>query len=823
MAHHHCRGRQASETAGLKRRETALRNSKSPLRAGKRCMKSVGIAGDFFRFGVGQPKTLNWFFGLLTIAFGDISDAEFIRIEVADEPDAFKGELGNEQYWARYVKDRDLAWAATYAHEGIETLDIFNRKLDQLRQFDFVIGFELSPALKRFLHKNGVKYVCFYNHPIRFLPDLCFGATSNDARAFEALKQYELPRREIDVAVKRLSAAYARVRSTPFLLPNEAPLIFGQTARDASIIKAGQFAKLSDFQDALAEKLASFDAVSFIEHPYRGRDVDAIKLLRSDLGKTVISCRGNNYGLLFCNRETVPLSITLSSSMGIEASVLGIDSHFLLGDPRKRYLLPEVDQEEFLTLGHGVLETSLWKQILFSAKDGGLPTDRGFYFGDNFIRNTLEAWSFKSIQNGVSIERSRRRLFPSALASAEMIDRYCAQMIEDSYLANRDRQKLLDMAEAANVDISVAPLLPAVGRPLQIEPRGGAENDYAMKGFHDPEDWGVWSSSPLASIQIPVARNHGRPVNVRLRITLKMFGNLPWIARFVKIAVNGRAVGAIFTKPSEIDVFSIEFNTIIDGNILEVSFETSRQQPPSEFIVGVQDNRSLGFGLCAIGVRIDEDAYPLMDDSAQPEHWFFWNADETDHGLVPPLEINGPIPDLSNLSEFFRLFQLKEMTWTRERQKIVEELKVLRSGLNDICTEIEGLLPPSDAAGARAEDDNAGLVTPTIFYLAQLKDRLEAQSQTHEVLRSGLNDIRTEIEGLLPPSDIIGAYGKDDDAELVTSTILNLTQLKGRLENQNQAYDAAKLAIAALSQRLAKLESVEKLLLSERAHRLKKS
>ena len=726
-------------------------------------MKNVAIAGDFFRFGVGQPKTLNWFFGLLSIAFGDIDDVNFVRLAVSDETDFFRRALGNEQQWVRYERNRDLAWAEIYDHANIESLEIFKENLDQLIQCDFVVGFELPPTLKRFLHENNVKYICFYNHPVRFLPDLCFGVTSNDADVLDILKKYELPNREINVAVKRLNAAYARLRSTPFLLPAGMPLILGQTACDASIIKAGQFAKLGDFEDVLAMKLTAFDAVCFIEHPHRGRDLDAINLLRGVLGKTVISCRGNNYGLLFCNRETAPLSIALSSSMGVEASILGIDSHFLLGDPRDRHLLPFVDQEYYFALGHNIFDKNMWNSIFFSEKFKISTYDSGFYLGENFIRNTLESWSFKAMKNGIEVEKSVRRLFPSALVSNEIIDDYLGEIVEDSHLVNRDRPKLLDMAGAAKVDMSVAPLLPTVGRPLQIEPREGVENDYPMKGFYGPENWGVWSSSPLSSIQIPVGRGHGRSTKIGLRITFKTFGDLPWIARFVKVVINGRAVGAVFATPSAIDTFSIEFEVLLERHILEISFETSKQQPPSEFIAGSQDNRPIGFGLCAIGVRIEENGCFFAEGGEQPDNWLLWNADRVSLATLPPFEVNGPMPDLSNLSGLFRLFQLKEMIWTREQQKIVGELDVQQSKLRDIRGEIKSLLSSFDIADAHDDDENMDPVTSTINSIARLKDRLIAQDQANEV---------------------------------------------------------AKIAVDSLSQRLAKLEGVEKLLLSERARRL---
>ena len=66
-----------------------------------------------------------------------------------------------------------MAWARRY--DGNE-VDAHAGFVGELEGVDVVVGFELPPAIKRVIHAQGVRYISFHIHALRFLPDLCLGA-----------------------------------------------------------------------------------------------------------------------------------------------------------------------------------------------------------------------------------------------------------------------------------------------------------------------------------------------------------------------------------------------------------------------------------------------------------------------------------------------------------------------------------------------------------------------------------------------------------------------------------------------------------------------
>lgn len=567
----------------------------------------VGFTCDFLRFVPQGDKVTNfqyrnlaWLTEILRVPLAQAGATSISTVVPSENFAVFKKELNSDTMLSKYVEDADAAWARSY--DTTEVL-VFESLLESLCRQDLIVGFEIAPSIKRHLHSMGKRYLSLYIHPIRYLRDLCFGVTTNCPDILRVINAYTIDKNGIDIQAGRFSGLFARLRLPACTLPTNVPLLIGQTKYDSALINNGNFSDWSDFRELIAGLLSTFDTVAFLEHPYQPNSAKTLEFLRNTLEKNVIATRGNSYGMIFNNRQA-PLVLTLSSSLAVEAESIGHTVRYLLNDPRRKFLLKGIDQPDFAMLAHSVLDANFWSAILKGTKEERQQHHRAdcFFLGDHFLRNSLETWSFRTLQHGLTIEPSIRTLIPSIVATPERLDQLtatCCGIDETESLTH-----LQAWSQARNNGIDFRRLEPPVAPSQRVElpintPEGA---HYLISGFHTPENWGVWSSERRSSLLIPFASAGSPYARIRIVLHIKIFAGIVNESPVLRLSTNNRSIGFVFFRPSHTDVQRVIIDLDAPPPFLQIDFEQTDVQSPS-ICSGSMDFRKLGFGLTRVTVE----------------------------------------------------------------------------------------------------------------------------------------------------------------------------------------------------------------------------
>lgn len=380
-------------------------------------IRRVAFTCDLMRFSVGpegyrhaQIGNMRWLLSVL----GGRTEWPRMGVQVhcvAPAPDieTLRRQVRSASVLHEYADDASGAWARRFDSTDF---DVRTGLADELLDSDLVIGFELPPGVRRMLHAHGHPYISFHIHPLRFLRDLCLGAATNCPALAAHLARVALPVGELNAQTKRFSALLARQAWPALELPDGWPLVLGQTACDAVLIERGRFADWPDFDAAVAHVLEGHDGCVLVEHPYRPDSAGIARHLRRLTGRTVVMTNANGYATLFHARPGTT-TLTLASSLGVEAQAVGLPTTFVLGDPRRRQLLGGVDVATTQALHHGLLEPSFWKS-LFAAPatpPRRLPARAAFALGDSYLRRSLDSWAYAALESGLGVVRARKWLF----------------------------------------------------------------------------------------------------------------------------------------------------------------------------------------------------------------------------------------------------------------------------------------------------------------------------------------------------------------------------------------------------------------------------
>lgn len=111
-----------------------------------------------------------------------------------------------------------------------------------------------------------------------------------------------------------------------------------------------------------------------------------------------------------------------------------------------------------------------------------------------------------------------------------------------------------------------------------------------LEGFHDVEEWGVWSSSAFCSVGV-VLPDGARPQSVEL--TFNTCGDEPFR---IEVFANGLPVGLTVDANRLGGPWRLALPDLRNGGLLWLSFRTSEPRAPSE-ISDSLDTRRLGLGL----------------------------------------------------------------------------------------------------------------------------------------------------------------------------------------------------------------------------------
>lgn len=501
-----------------------------------------------------------------------------VRAEVAAFFDGYRRVLSISP-WAGQVA-LDEVWTKNYEQST------FTAPLaDWLGDSDvMVIGFEIPPALKRFLTRCVIPYVSVRIGSHRFMRDLTFGMTSNNEKVGALLRQFMLGCDEIEAQVGYARATYAKKsREFPFSV-TDSLFFIAQLPSDASLITGGEFSRVWHFDDKCRALAKQFPTLIYLQHPNMPADGLELAYFRSIFSQ-VLAVTDAGYAAIFTLEGKNFL--TLSSSLGLEALSSGHSCDFLVRSPSSIGYSPGVDAVQYLELGHVSLSTSLWAQVLSavrprrfwqlvtvlaSIRRGRVQRTEAFSAGANLLRNSLESWGGKALAYGgplpvvgvnscspiTSINDANGRLVPRGEESNE--PEFCLEGGEQ-----------------------LAPLL--------------------HSGWHDYAQWGVWSNHE-AVLRIDSRWMMGRRFGVTLRGRVYINNSAP--SQELTIFVDGAMhFFSLVVEANATEDIKITIERVLHP-IMVIAICVSNVTSPKKLGVS-DDERDLGYGLRAILFRELDD------------------------------------------------------------------------------------------------------------------------------------------------------------------------------------------------------------------------
>ena len=591
-------------------------------------IQKVVFTCDLFRFRLGptgyrheQVTNLRWLCAVLGAQ--TLWPDWGVDVRVIEPPES-RAELEKMVKGKRvlddYEADSQMAWARRF--DGDE-IDVNVHFAEEVEGVDLVIGFELPPAMKRFLQGQGIRYISFHIHALRFLPDLCLGAVTNDLGMLSWLEQQALPDGAAEVHARRYMAQLRRHPFDALHIPDDWPLLIAQTARDSILIDKGRFADWPDFEDRIADLLQAHSGCVLLEHPFRADTGAIAQYLRARFDKTVLMTNANGYGVLFQSGR-LPAAITLSSSLGVEALTVGVPTTFLLGNPVHRMQLPGLDLGSAKALHHGVLAARQWKALFgvegTEAVLAGTPVEP-FELGHDYLRGGMDSWSYAQLQQGFSKARSRKVIYPSGdLTPAGSRD--LADLVNGEVPRSHGWEKH-EGAEhpVSGVEVIIADAPVNLGEH-RIVTAGDPWSNVGLEGFHAAESWGAWSAAHECSICIAVAPSwvllRGR---LRVRLSLRLYQALSARCPVCRVSYRGQTLALALFRPAGQKSIDVEFTVTPAESRCVIDVVLSDADSPYN-VTGASDTRTLGIGLCELEVQaLDAEAAEAVQPtgSSRPE------------------------------------------------------------------------------------------------------------------------------------------------------------------------------------------------------------
>jgi hypothetical protein len=515
----------------------------------------------------------------------------------------FARQLGMSGLAQQYLQDPQQAWVSSHDHAEPQTG--FGILYDRLAANTLVVGFELPPTMRRALSARGHRYVSVHIHPLRFLPDLLFGVYSNCPDLARLLSAHAFDPETVDQQVARMAARFARQDLVHSRLPPGCPLLIGQTRQDASLIAGGRFQNWADHGDALARLLHGHDTVAYIRHPHAAWPDDDLALVRDDLGKTVIAMTHNAYPVIMAGRLLGPV-ISLSSSVGVEAEAFGHAVHFLIADPRRKFLTAGVDHDEQVMIGHDFLTIGFWEKALCRSDNDAAKPKSPFCFGVDHVRSTLEAWSFTGLTGNERLPHATKILMPARNLERAAIDRLLADLVQPSARQELDRPGMLAAAEAGGATVRCLPPALASGQTWRWDRASEVLGLPGQDGLGSTEGDGAWFDGSECRIVLLLKRGATDEQTLSGELRLSFFRGLLDRYPVLLLRANGEPIAAVLHRGGDDPYVRLPFTVRLPaGATCTLTLSCSHSDQPAALGLG-SDTRRLGILLHAMAATVDD-------------------------------------------------------------------------------------------------------------------------------------------------------------------------------------------------------------------------
>jgi len=319
-----------------------------------------------------------------------------------------------------------------------------------------VIGWGLPPSIMRYIDSQGAAFIDVEIHSIRFTHDLHLAVRTNDPAIQYELEQLRIDKEIFWSASASLRAYFAR-RGQPYIVRPDlrVGLFVGQTAIDLALIGGGRLVTPSDFIEEIKQWAQQVDLLAIRPHPLQTNTGLLNMLLDSIPNAALVS--GNTYNLL-CADNLVFVG-AISSGVLKEAAYLGCsDIRRLLADDRNAAsLLPAT--------------CSPW--IPVSLEIASIRALQAFAHARQCLGHVLQPFP------------EQHPTFPEDALNTIFGTRWGFDLKTDGL-----------------------PELPALVPGQSLSLAAGAHGSACVLfggGWHEPENWGVWSAGERACLVVPLA------------------------------------------------------------------------------------------------------------------------------------------------------------------------------------------------------------------------------------------------------------------------------------------------------------------------------
>lgn len=185
---------------------------------------------------------------------------------------------------------------------------------------------------------------------------------------------------------------------------------------------------------------------------------------------------------------------------------------------------------------------------------------------------------------------------------------------------------------------STAPII--VGENRVIDLSQAEFINYFAEGFHQPEQWGVWSNGKCARLIFPVDLANASEVEVTVTMVVKVFEGVIEHAPVLRIAMSDSVVGYVLFRPLSKNQQKIIFTRRLSKSNCQIELTVSHAVSPN-FLNQSDDGRELGFGLCGLSIAVSsikEYGLKTSDAAHAQKFWgvseHYEDSDKTQHAYL---------------------------------------------------------------------------------------------------------------------------------------------------------------------------------------------
>lgn len=222
-----------------------------------------------------------------------------------------------------------------------------------LKQYDYIIAYELSPETKELFDLCGIQYIDIWMAPIRFCDDIMFSFTSNVEAVQKCLIDYRVDKNFIERKAKELSKHIKLFENDDISINDNSVLLVGQVLQDKSLLKDGKFLRLTDFKNEIVNLSNKYETIYLLKHPYMTKtEFTQYKNSFKDISNLVYLQNVNIY-LLLAKKE-------IKKVVGISSSVL-IEAKFF--NKEVEYFYKPIFSKSFIPIYRSYYEIEFWAKI----------------------------------------------------------------------------------------------------------------------------------------------------------------------------------------------------------------------------------------------------------------------------------------------------------------------------------------------------------------------------------------------------------------------------------------------------------------------------